>query len=286
MKRSFWIFIALLDKYAYRELTMRLHQLLEAPISDLTYSDQTRPGGKNTFDPKDWAQVSKPGLRSRMIKSWGKSKQNFTLHFVNITGEDEDELDWALLSGRPKQIPSDEKAFFKTVSSMVQQKINIKTTPNAINVLFLHHLENQDPMTPWIVAHRISHGLVQSDSSYLEKMEKLFNQSLKTITMGNVEDFYVFLSKLLPMRSAREHHLINQSRQEIYNELFAMYIIKGKISFNTVTMDDIPERAKKFFSNDPNLSYFNRMMQMNAAQLNEFLDQYLQNYLGKWILAD
>src|SRR6056297_2606114 len=170
---------------------MRLNQLKEAPVSDLTVSDLPGDPEKiaTSFNDRDWAQVSKTSLQTRLIKSWGRSKHDFNLNFVRVMGADEEELDWTLLSGRPKKIPTNKNEFFNVVGKIVQNdnlESHIRHKGDSINVLFLHHLENAHPMSPWIIAHRISHGFVQSDfQNYYEPMEKIFfqaNQSKKYIT--------------------------------------------------------------------------------------------------------
>jgi len=271
---------------------MRLNQLKEAPVSDLTVSDLPGDPEKiaTSFNDRDWAQVSKTSLQTRLIKSWGRSKHDFNLNFVRVMGADEEELDWTLLSGRPKKIPTNKNEFFNVVGKIVQNdnlESHIRHKGDSINVLFLHHLENAHPMSPWIIAHRISHGFVQSDfQNYYEPMEKIFLSTFKVIRNGNTQEYYDFLGRLLPMRSARENFLSSQSEQEIYNELFAMYIIKGRIIFNDITIDDMPERFKHIYGEEYSWRHYKNRINKTNQDLNDFLDSYLTALEGKWVLAD
>ena len=91
------------------------------------------------------------------------------------------------------------------------------------------------PMTPWILAHKIGHGIGDTKmyerrfNSIYKYLESLTPPVSKSNTRGS---FTKLLSvvKLLTMKSAR-NNLLNNS-DDIVSELFAQYLIQGTVKLN------------------------------------------------------
>ncbi len=132
--------------------------------------------------------------------------------------------------------------------------------PNNVNIVFTNNKGSaRVTMTPWIMAHRMGHAFARFKSSGLQGMERQFRNYHEAVEAINnhfeliMQDVYGIKSynskgpwgpkerrdQLLmkhlshaigTFKSARDNNL--RDYFEVYNELFAQYLITGSITFN------------------------------------------------------
>lgn len=113
---------------------------------------------------------------------------------------------------------------------------------NKITVFFTQNKGGQKvPMTPWILAHRFAHALMGKGKNEFEELYKAFwvdSHELLSVVYGyelkgnDVFDkiFLNYVNSIGTMKSTRNKKINNV--YEFFYEVFAQYIITGKIQFN------------------------------------------------------
>jgi hypothetical protein len=132
----------------------------------------------------------------------------------------------------------------------------IKINAQAVNVIFTNNSGDGGlPVTAWILAHRLGHVLDEHDDGLYQVPEMedaiyvLFAAFNRIFAAYGIRDFprrlrdfhqqpqfgpttMALVGQIGTMRSARSKTV--QTPYEFFLELFAQYIIKGKITFNQV----------------------------------------------------
>ena len=183
---------------------------------------------------------------------------------------------------------------------------NVQPTPNVITCVFG---STGDPLSPWIVSHKIGHAIfdtLNSDlnkipvvKSYLQDIRNLvslmirrindmshdFDQRRTTATAAiesyavNAAANLIHQSPAARFKSAVDKNL--QSLSEYVYELVAMYLQKGKITFDPV-LDNNGEPAK---GHDGVIKLDQRKAQVFAERIQENIVKALQANIGK-VIAD
>lgn len=183
---------------------------------------------------------------------------------------------------------------------------NVKPTPNTVTCVFG---STGDPLSPWIVSHKIGHAIfdtLNSDlnrvpvvKSYLQDIRNLvslmirrindmshdFDQRRTTATAAiesyavNAAANLIHQSPAARFKSAADKNL--QSLSEYVYELVAMYLQKGKITFDPI-LDSNGDPAK---GHDGVIKLDQRKAQVFAERIQENIVKALQANIGK-VIAD
>jgi len=245
--------------------------------------------------------ITNPKLIQRTRDQFARTDHPFNFYFVNFPGYGRHAetgmvgRDWLdkYLTKASKEIPTDNMH---------------------VNIIFVGNQAAQwKPMTPWIMAHRIAHAF-QRDSgmgkihSYEEAAQELrrttnyiFQQAYGKTAIhpqkfaggfgGEREwekirldqrTFKFFWQNVAIFKSAREGKI--RDWFEVIHELFAQYLITGKIKFNPLPKHISKQQAFKhagiyigFKGNDQDYEYFNGMME----DLADGLEAYFDNAIGE-----
>ena len=214
------------------------------PIGNFSKSSSFR-------DPKDRKMISNPKFRDIVAKKFSKTGYDINMYFVNSPNANRHtevgavDLDWV------------RENLGKSVADKVEPNYQ---EPNNVNIVFTNNKGSaRVTMTPWIMAHRMGHAFARFKSSGLQGMERQFRNYHEAVEAINnhfeliMQDVYGIKSynskgpwgpkerrdQLLmkhlshaigTFKSARDNNL--RDYFEVYNELFAQYLITGSITFN------------------------------------------------------
>jgi hypothetical protein len=136
---------------------------------------------------------------------------------------------------------------FKTINSFSTGEINMLVTNNEGNLSV--------PLSPWIVAHRISHALSTEYTEYeynfkdvfvktiIEMMNAVFDSNQTdyqlAIDDSNAVWYHHAAHTFGTMRSATTKKIVEGGGSEFFHELFAQYIYNGKVIFKHSGFSDI-----------------------------------------------
>ena len=153
-------------------------------------------------------------------------------------------------------------------------------------------------MTPWVMAHRFAHAISASSrrrgsedyffrdirnflSTLIEDFDySRINRKIKNNRYGvpNTKDIVNYFYSLLKFRSAREMSIRNF--YEIMYELFAQYIIEGKVELHRPDFIYGPRRVKIQIPKD-RLEDFHERLDMLENDLNIIFDHMLSSCTNK-----
>ncbi len=232
--------------------------LSEAPVTDYqTFGNFSK---NSSFRNRDRLMVSSPKAIENVKKKLGKTDHNLNLYFLNSpkgnahTEVGKVDMNWLR----------------KNLDQEVADHIEKRLDDDAINIIFTNNKGTQGvSMTPWIICHRLSHALARPDRNYRggsqfpafkeagSALISGFNDILACY--GREEEFergrghyphdYAPKSRdkqlllkqigqqLCTFKSARDRNV--RDYFELMNELFAQYLVTGKITFN-----DAPKSLK------------------------------------------
>jgi hypothetical protein len=135
----------------------------------------------------------------------------------------------------------------KTIDSFSTSDINMLVTNNEGNLSV--------PLSPWIVAHRISHALSTEYTDYENNFKEVFVKTISEmmnavfdtnqtdygldIDAGNAVWYHHAAHTFGTMHSATSKKIVEGGGSEFFHELFAQYILKGTVIFNHTGFKDI-----------------------------------------------
>jgi hypothetical protein len=217
---------------------MRYKDLLikEAPLAD--YDTVTSPGSNfgdqqdhdDAFPERDRKLLKHPVHNAKLVKFFSKTPYDFNIIMYNgkqnitVGGEATGEV-----TDRNKFI---ELGFDSSIADKVFNN------GNAITVVLTKN-DSNDPMTPWIIAHRIGHAYDDHHKGQISKaVNKILRYTIATnygISESGSQPVLAFLRKIMTSKAARTKSKL-QSRDEAAMELFAEYILRDYI-----TLNELPE---------------------------------------------
>lgn len=252
---------------------MRLIDLLEAPISDYSYTEKNDAG--MSFTPPEQKILSSEKGKQRFIKAFERTPFDFRVMFWNTN----------IFDATTERDNNNAQDFVDTLKAGIYSKYNgVKGSDGIITVIILGNLSpefsftasKRIPMTPWILAHKIGHGL-QDHASRISS-GKLFHRVKKINEMlidmaaeleaelvptpdsnhdayrwskhfGITFQYPETITKTLTIRSqaAMADHF------EIFPELIAQYLITGKITLNASQYPILQDYEKRLNENIFNL---------------------------------
>ena len=207
--------------------------------------------GSSFRDKKDRQMISNPRFKDIVAKKFSKSYYTINMFFVNTPQANKHtevgavDLDWV------KENLGEEVA--KKVEPHYQEE-------GEVNIIFTNNKGDQRvPMTPWIIAHRMGHAFARRDMNWGRGSEHQF-RAYKEVIDAIGDTFEIIFHDVYGVKSfskrgghgpddrtsqllmkALSHHIgsFKSARDkklrdyfELYNELFAQYMITGDIKFN------------------------------------------------------
>lgn len=276
----------------YIDLT---ESLTEAPITDFQLVGDFDKSS-SIRKPVDRKLLSNEKAVRKINAQWAKTDYDFNFYFVNLPeGRGKSELGVVSMEWLEENLPKTAAVF--------------KYERDAINVIFTNNVADQHvPMTGWIIAHRLSHAMDARRASYevtearnriLEVMGSILRDgydlkqapnSVRSWSNSRYMQSSInwdvvyrrFYEAIGTMRSARERKIRNEF--EFLHELFAQYIITGKVKFNPV-----PRHFSFRIGNErsgamirPNdMEYFDGLLEDLAEELGYTFSNILGSMIGR-----
>lgn len=213
------------------------------------------------YNRQDVGILTNPKAVEKIHKKWSNTEYDFDFYFVRAKNA------W-----KQREIGKVSREFAKE-----QFGIDVPQNDDKITIIFTNNIGTEKiPMTAWAIAHRMSHSLrMQFEFShyFTKQIEKDFNELIKEL---NVRITPLELAyNLGTMKSCRERNLLNFG--EFIHELFAQYIINGKVTFNKITNQLILD--KKYAWGRPNFNKVNlRFNQEEMIEINELVENMANSY--------
>jgi hypothetical protein len=154
------------------------------------------------------------------------------------------------------------------------------------------------PLSPWIVAHRISHALANLynasyehdyGNTFIPLMKKAFKTIYEQQVDFDIDDYnpMIWLDRLAnqigTMHSTNTKKIVYYRGGEFYHELFAQYICSGKVTLKRKGFETFDFITGDKFVN-PNLDYaaVDKAMSSIERVLNEIFEAALKEAKGKY----
>lgn len=272
---------------------MNIHDLFEAPISDLTHVGDWSKGSSFRHEP-DRKLLTNPKAITKITAQWEKTPVDFNVYLVNNKE-----------GIKHSEIGAVTKEWLDTNLPTTAPFIDIKS--NAVNLLFMNNRgDERVPMTGWIMAHRFGHVVSRYNGQYeqpgrqfpdftdarsellrvtayvlndgfgLNIPEHEANLRRKPISQKTMVSFY---EQIGTMRSARTGQL--RTEFEFTHEILAQYMLTGKITFNSIPMSFKVGRSMVNFKEPDDLDYYNGMLEDLADSLGHMFLNLLNACVGK-----
>lgn len=197
---------------------MRCQELFETPIEIENHVSDVGSGYDDAAAVR-WAQSLK--AHAKVIKAFGNTPFHIKLILADVdfrhhgVVNQEEAARWGL------PLPS------------------FGATPGVITFILTGNWLGQHPLSPWIIAHRLSHGM--NGFFTRDAMPETFHHFHGfAVRLRALEDefraanpgqpVWGFLAKLGTMRSARKNIILNEA--EFFHELFAQYLLTGEVRFH------------------------------------------------------
>lgn len=262
--------------------------LFEAPIGNYTILKD--PGEEDSFSPTDKALISNSENIQKIHQFFKNTPYIFDLYFYNNNTEKIQNFLGNLKYG-------------ETSFEELEQKYNISIpkppNPETITVIFVSNYGNKlAKLTPWIIAHRISHVCVDNSDLNQTAISKLSvyirNAMIKTFKnfydhdnhhayFNELFDYnaHTIFSQLYPyiftFKSAREKNLANIG--EMYPELFAQYIKNGTVEF--IFPDSFKFFSYTFTKKKEHLREIENARLQIIKQINSTMEMVIKDMQGK-----
>jgi hypothetical protein len=212
--------------------------LVEMPINKLELMGKWAPNDRpRGYNQQDIGILTNPKGVEKIHKVWSNTKQKFDIYFIRS----------------PKAQKYTQVGI--TTSQWIKEAIGVDIQPNpdSITVVFTQNKGVEKiPMTGWAMAHRLGHALVYDATNsrynpgplaeFFEQVDKDFARLTSQLFPNSQPDEYgryanpnavkpIHLAYAVgTMKSARERNLFRV--QEFAFELFAQYLLTGKVKFN------------------------------------------------------
>ena len=219
---------------------MRLVDLIEAPVSDITaIGDWTDPNGRFvTDDPQAHKYVRNPKYYANVKRVWERTPYDFKIYFINKDAP-------AIGPGTGVFDPK------VAIQKHPELEYSFKPNPNGISLVYFTNFSNDNmPLTPWMLAHRFTHSMIpligsNSDGTTLQKaltkfmtdfVDEAWTQVYNNRYGGSFPvDKFAIVNAIMTTRAARENKILNEF--DMVAECMAQYLITGKIRFNPLPLD-------------------------------------------------
>lgn len=263
----------------------------EAPIGEFDLVGDFSKG--TSFKRKvDRDILTSPKGQVKIRKIWRNTPIDFDMFFINT--KHAAKYDSPVVETGVVDLEFVRKYF----GDEVADKIN----PSSCTVIYTNNYGDEKVMmTGWILAHRLGHAIINGNSElskemkyFISEAERIWTRLLDTVfsyqtpyrldysNWDRNEDIKrALFNSLGTMRSAREGKISRPS--EFYFELFAQYLLKGKITFNDIPNTLILKRvnSKLNASNPDILDMVNDDMEYYIEELENLLEILISKLPGK-----
>ena len=212
--------------------------LHEMPITDFQLMGKWGPKDlPRGYTKQDIGILTNPKAVEKIHKQWSNTKQNFDLYFLRS----------------PKAHKHLQVGLVTPDWVKQNLQVDIKPNPNNVTVIFTQNKGDQKiPMTGWAIAHRLGHALIRDRTvglgfangpigRFFSRVQQDFDRMTQQLFPNSRPDVYGRYDKnqIKPvhlayavgtMKSARDRNLTRFG--EFTFELFAQYLLTGKIKFN------------------------------------------------------
>lgn len=249
---------------------MFLLDLFEAPIADIqTHGDFTQPGSLRA-DDLSLATAKRQDKIKRVLQ---KTPIEIDLHILNmadpVKANGNFDIRYHLTDNRAR-------VGYLQPSQVAQYWTPITPRPQALNLLYVQN-EGDDrlPLTPWIIAHRLSHAFEYAEPLLADKLFKAFLSALEEVQdsfphQGAAPPFHQLAWLYGTTKACRERMIRKNRSGEWFHDCFAQMCVTGDIRFNVasrslpnaVVVNDIFERLRTKL-----LSGFRAMLDNSVGQI-------------------
>ena len=259
---------------------MNIHDLFEAPISDLTHVGDWSKGSSFRHAP-DRKLLTNPKAITKITAQWEKTPVDFNVYLVN----NKDGI-------KHGEIGAVTKEWIDTNLPTTAPFIDVK--PNAVNLLFMNNTgDERVPMTGWIMAHRFGHVVSRYGGQsrrqfpdFTDAREEIIRVTAYVLNDGfgtrqpiNEKTLVSFYEQIGTMRSARTGQL--RTEFEFTHELLAQYMLVGEIKFNPIPTSFKVGRSMVHFKEPDDIDYYNGMLDDLAESLGHMFLNLLNSCVGK-----
>ncbi len=264
---------------------MIVQDLFEMPISGIhTYGDMSKPG---SFRVDDLRMVSSPQAHEKIVRVLRKAPVDIELHFVNL----------------PYPVNANYHFSDKVgIGILNPEKFNtrygfkLKLNKNALNLAYVEN-EGTDRvrMTPWIIAHRLSHIFAIStvlEDEWHTMWDKL-RQVMRHISWrfhlpsGRTVDVDLLAYAFGTTSICREGRLTQPA--EWFHECFAQFCVTGEVRFNSASNVSMRINVGKMWPSEVkmdvnDISFFdNKLKNLSVYLMSEF-SKLLTQGVGKLLV--
>lgn len=265
-------------------------RLSEAPIADIQMVGDWNKS--SSFRHKDDRGIlNSPKGVEKIKRLWQNTKQDYNMMMVNSPE-----------AGRHKEVGEVNMAWLEENMPNTLPQLDLRD--DAINVIFTNNsAAERVPMTAWTMAHRLGHAFwahkgrvdgYQEIRKYLlfvmGKIAAQYTPSIRDDTYRGTEIntkspehdkiLVALYSEVGTMKSARDRNIRNEF--EFLHELFAQFIITGKVEFNTLPdMIKVGRGYLPFRGTEMDREIYDGELEMLAEYLTENFEEVLHGQVGR-----
>jgi hypothetical protein len=217
--------------------------LLEMPVGDVNFVGKWNDS-KNLhgYDRPSYKMLTNPNYVQKIKTSWMKFHYDVDMFFVKDKNlrqySERGEVD----------------------SQFIKDNLGLDIHPNynIITMVYVNNMGDEKvPLTPWILAHRMSHAIMRRNDTFEKHYEQVVHRSIindllpvlypNRVSKGYSTSFWSspdeyrsrkdqeekltdVLYQLCTFRSARNNNVRNLT--EFLHEMMAQYVIEGHVTFN------------------------------------------------------
>ena len=228
----------------------------EAPIGDIHRSGFDDPSAQSSFRPDDRGIIQSPKAEVKWRHLFRNSPYLIDVAFINT---------------KSPTVYNDGVFDFEVINEYLgEYALPAPSSPDAI-MLVLSNNEgaNRFPLSGWIIAHRMGHAVAMNGGKELEERFEnsyhILNDIVNQLYDGWEIPRLTSAFALGKMKSCRDRTLT--SYIELIFELFAQFLITGKVSMNRLSKDTPFVRAngEKFIQDYPHNQGFNNIEYLNGT---------------------
>lgn len=232
---------------------MKLYDLFETPIEDIRIMGDWPENPTPRVDPRskldmddyhhgwsygDQRKIHNPSFIQKVIKDWDKTPFSFVHYFVWLSEPSHYQKFDNIFPSTPDQFKKEILA--RGFPSNLADEIINQYDPRCITTVHVDNTgDNKVTLSPWMLAHRTGHALIDRASSpkiyeLIEKMHNVIFEAYDGISLrikeqisDNHDGSGAFFNQIMITRAAR--HKKYPSVYEAMLDLFVMYLLTGKV---------------------------------------------------------
>lgn len=222
--------------------------------------------GKNSFISRiDRKLATNPRLLDRLTTAFQRHQTPFYLYMFNHPDMSYflEHLDYGRIeNNRTMSFAARDPA---TITSLFGEKLietfESRRKEGSIQIVLTHNEggSTRHPLTPWIIAHRMAHGLLGTDPDRMATVNLMRGWFANVVRShyvwrrpaGHISNHptrdeqafsgFEMAKRVCTFKSARENNILDDAPLELYAEMFTQYLMTGKIGRNPA-----PDEVKGF----------------------------------------